>query len=69
MMKSRKSKVRLVILLAAIWFVVSLPLPWIVNNPEIPSEQSFTYLGIIGIISIPFVALAIVWTIKPELTT
>jgi hypothetical protein len=29
----------------------------------------FVLLQIVGIISIPFIMLAIVWTIKPELTT
>ena len=57
------------ILLAAVWFVVTLPLPWIVNNPDIPESTFFTILPIIGIISIPFVLLGIVWTLKPELTT
>ncbi len=66
---AKKKKVRLYILLAAIWFVVSLPLPWIINNPDVPQQQFFTILTIIGIISVPFVVLAIVWTLKPELTT
>ena len=65
----RKKKLKLVILLAAIWFVVTLPLPWIVNNPEIPESALYSVLSIIGIISIPFVILGIVWTLKPELTT
>lgn len=65
----KAKKLRLLVLLASIWFVVSLPLPWLVNNPEVPEKQFFTILGIIGIISIPFVALGIVWTLKPELTT
>lgn len=56
-------------MLAAIWFVVSLPLPWVINNPEIPQQQVMTILTIIGIMSVPFVVLAIVWTLKPELTT
>ena len=65
----KKKKVKLIILLAAIWFVISLPLPWLVNNPEIEEQQFLTILGIIGILSIPFVMLGIVWTLKPELTT
>ena len=65
----RKKKVRLIILLAAIWFVVTLPLPWVVNNPDIPESAFVSVLAIIGIISIPFVVLGIVWTLKPELTT
>lgn len=69
MEKSKQKKVKLIILLAAIWFVVSLPLPWIVNNPDVDESQFYTILGIIGVISIPFVVLGVVWTLKPELTT
>ncbi|MFQ5572970.1 MAG: hypothetical protein ACE5EJ_01830 [Nitrosopumilaceae archaeon] len=65
----RKKKVKLIILLAAIWFVVTLPLPWVVNNPDIPESAFVSVMAIIGIISIPFVVLGIVWTLKPELTT
>ncbi|AFS81788.1 hypothetical protein NKOR_09715 [Candidatus Nitrosopumilus koreensis AR1] len=68
-MKSRKAKAKLIVLLGVIWIIVSLPLPWIVNNPEVSESQFFTILGIIGIISIPFIALGVVWTLKPELTT
>ena len=68
-MESRKAKAKLIILLSVIWIVISLPLPWIVNNPDVSESQFFTILGIIGIISIPFIALGIVWTLKPELTT
>jgi len=69
MEKLKKKKVKLIILLAIIWIVVSLPLPWIINNPDVEESQFFTILGIIGIISVPFVVLGIVWTLKPELTT
>jgi len=55
--------------LASIWFVVTLPLPWLVSSPEVSQQQLFTLLPIIGFISIPFVALGIAWTLKPELTT
>lgn len=65
----RKRKIKLIVLLAVIWFVISLPLPWLVNNPDVQEKQFFTILGIIGILSIPFVVLGIVWTLKPELTT
>ncbi len=68
-MKDRKSKAKLIILLGIIWIIVTLPLPWIVNNPEISESQFNTILGIIGIISIPFIVLGVVWTLKPELTT
>lgn len=68
-MLNKKSKVRLLILLGVIWIIVTLPLPWIVGNPDIPESQAYTIFGIIGIVSIPFVLLAVVWTLKPELTT
>ena len=60
---------KLIVLLASIWFTVSLPLPWLVNNPNVSESQLLTILGIVGVISIPFVTLGIVWTLKPELTT
>ena len=69
MMKDRKAKAKLIILLGIIWIVITLPLPWIVNNPEISQSQFNTILGIIGVMSIPFIALGVVWTLKPELTT
>ena len=65
----KKKKVRLIILLAVIWFVITLPLPWIIGNPEVEENSFYTILGIIGIMSIPFVVLGVVWTLKPELTT
>ncbi len=68
-MKDRKSKAKLIILLGIIWVVITLPLPWIVNNPEVSAAQFNTILGIIGVMSIPFIVLGVVWTLKPELTT
>jgi hypothetical protein len=68
-MKDRKAKAKLIILLGAIWIIITLPLPWIINNPEVSQAQFNTILGIIGIMSIPFIVLGIVWTLKPELTT
>jgi hypothetical protein len=69
MMRDRKAKAKLIILLGIIWVLVTLPLPWIINNPEVSQSQFNTILGIIGIMSIPFIALGVVWTLKPELTT
>lgn len=66
---NKRKKAKLLILLGVIWVVVTLPLPWIVGNPDIPQEQTFTILGIVGIVSAPFLVLGIVWTLKPELTT
>ena len=58
----------MIILLSLIWFVITLPLPWIFNG-DIGQAQLFILLPIIGFISIPFVALGIDWTLKPDLTT
>ena len=68
-MTDRKKKAKLIILLGIIWVIVTLPLPWIVNNPQVSNEQFNTILGIIGVMSIPFIVLGVVWTLKPELTT
>ncbi len=68
-MKDRKAKAKLIILLGIIWIVITLPLPWIVNNPEVSEAQFNTILAIIGVMSIPFIVLGVVWTLKPELTT
>ncbi len=58
----------MIILLSLIWFVITLPLPWMITG-DIGQDQLSTLLPIIGFISIPFVALGIAWTLKPELTT
>jgi uncharacterized RDD family membrane protein YckC len=58
----------MIILLGSIWFVVTLPLPWLFTG-DIGQDQLSTLLPIIGFISIPFVALGIAWTLKPDLTT
>ena len=68
-MKDRKAKAKLIILLGIIWIIISLPLPWIVNNPAVSESQFNTVLGIMGVLSIPFIVLGVVWTLKPELTT
>ena len=58
----------MIILMVSIWFVVTLPLPWMVTG-DVGQDQLVIILPIIGLISIPFVALGIAWTLKPELTT
>jgi len=65
----KKRKVRIIILLSIIWFVISLPLPWLYKTPEEARPQMNILLQMIGIISIPFIVLGIAWTVKPELTT
>jgi len=69
MMKDRKAKAKVIILLGVIWVIITLPLPWLVNNPQVSETQFNTILAIIGVMSIPFIVLGVVWTLKPELTT
>ena len=64
----KKKRRNMIILLALIWFVVTLPLPWLITG-DVGQDQLVIILPIIGLISIPFVALGIAWTLKPELTT
>ena len=64
----KKKRRNMIILLVLVWFVVTLPLPWMVTG-DVGHGQLSTLLPIIGLISIPFVALGIAWTLKPELTT
>jgi hypothetical protein len=66
---NKKKKMRnTIILMVLIWFVVTLPLPWLFTG-DVDQDQLFTIVPIIGLISVPFVVLGIVWTLKPELTT
>ena len=67
--KTRK-KVEIIILISVIWFVITLPLPWIVASPpEGGQTQIVAFVQMVGMVSVPFVILGIVWTLKPELTT
>ncbi len=70
-MKPRtKKKLEIIILLSLIWFVITLPLPWVLTAPpEVAQTQLIIILEITIMVSIPFVILAIAWTLKPELTT
>ena len=63
----RKQKIEIVGILAGICFVLSLPLPWLITIPDLAQQQLIVILQMTGLISIPFVALAIAWTLKPEL--
>ena len=66
----RRKKIEIIILLSLIWFVITLPLPWILTAPpEASQTQLIIVLQITVMVSVPFVILAIVWTLKPELTT
>ena len=65
-----KKKLEIIILLSLIWFIITLPLPWILAAPsEVNQTQLIVVLQITAMISVPFVILAVVWTLKPELTT
>lgn len=70
-MKPRtKKKLEIIILLSLIWFVITLPLPWVLTAPpEAAQTQLIIILEITVMVSIPFVILAVAWTLKPELTT
>ncbi len=68
-MKDKKAKAKLIILLGGLWIIVTLPLPWLVNNPLVSETQFNTILAIIGVMSIPFIMLGVAWTLKPELAT
>jgi len=69
LMLDKKKKAKLIILLGVIWVVITLPLPWIVGNPQVSESQFNIIITIIGVMSIPFIVLGVVWTLKPELTT
>jgi len=65
-----KKKLEIIILLSLIWFVITLPLPWTLTAPPGASQiQLIIILELTAMISVPFVILAVVWTLKPELTT
>jgi hypothetical protein len=65
----KKKQLEIIVMLSVIWFVLALPLPFIITNPSIAQTQLFIILQLTVMISIPFVILAVAWTLKPELTT
>jgi flagellar basal body-associated protein FliL len=66
----RKSALKIIIMLSIVWFAAALPVPfiWSSSSPQ-QSEQFRNYLEIAALISVPFIAMGIAWTIKPELAT
>jgi hypothetical protein len=64
-----KQKIEIIALLSSIWFVISLPLPWLVITPDVAYTQLVVILQMTALISVPFIALAVAWTLKPELAT
>lgn len=66
----RKKSLKIIIMLSIVWFAAALPVPFMGANPDPQHpEQYRTYLGIAAIISIPFIVMGVVWTLKPELAT
>ena len=64
MNRKTKTKLEIIILLATVWFLITLPLPILINNPDVNEEQFFIILPIIGLMSVPFIVLAIVWSLN-----
>ena len=62
-----KQKIEIIVLLSSVWFVISLPLPWLLITPDVAYTQLVVILQMTALISIPFIALAVAWTLKPEL--
>ena len=63
-MNKQKKKIRnTIILMSIIWFVITLPLPWLLTG-DVGQDQLVIILPIIGLISIPFVALGIASTLS-----
>ena len=46
-----KKRVEMICLLSGIWFIVALPLPWIIGDPNIPIQQLTVVLQMIAFIS------------------
>jgi hypothetical protein len=63
----KKQRIEIIGLLVGIWFIVSLPLPWLITTPDVAQQQLLIIVQMTGLMSIPFVGLAIAWTLKPEL--
>ena len=64
-----KRKIEIISLLSGVWFIISLTLPWLITIPDLAYTQLVVILQMTALISVPFVALAVAWTLKPELTT
>ncbi|MEO9276767.1 MAG: hypothetical protein ABI340_03155 [Nitrososphaera sp.] len=67
----KKRSLKIIILLSIVWFASALPVPFLWSSPTSAqqSEQFKTYLEIAALISIPFIGMAVAWTLKPELAT
>lgn len=66
----KKKSLKIIIMLSIVWFACALPVPILLTHPDPEhSAQYRAYVEIAAIVSIPFIGMAIAWTIKPELTT
>ena len=63
----KKQRIEIIGLLVGIWFILSLPLPWLITIPDVAQQQLLIILQMTGLVSIPFIGLAVAWTLKPEL--
>ena len=64
----QKRSLKIIILLAIVWFACALPVPILLTHPDpAHSDQYRAYVYIAAIVSIPFIGMAIAWTVKPEL--
>ena len=70
MTPKKKRSLKIIILLSVIWFACALPVPILITHPDpARSEQYRAYVEIAAIVSVPFIGMAIAWTVKPELAT
>ncbi len=66
----KKGKLKIIIMLSIIWFAAALPVPFLWSNPDPQHPDQYkVYMEIAGLVSIPFIAMGVVWTLKPELAT
>lgn len=64
----KKRSLKIIILLSIVWFACALPVPILIIHPDpAHSEQYRAYVEIAAIVSVPFIGMAIAWTVKPEL--
>ena len=49
----KKQRIEIVGLLVGIWFILSLPLPWLITVPDVAQQQLLIIVQMTGLISIP----------------
>ena len=55
----KKQRIEIIGLLVGVWFILSLPLPWLITTPDVAQQQLLIIVQMTGLISVPFVGLAI----------